>query len=87
MSGQSSEDRVVVTGIGLVTPLGNDVPTFWDNLLAGACGIDAITAFDVSAYACRIAAQVNEFDPKPAFPSPKDVRRADRWKVDGAYGP
>ncbi len=71
--------RVVITGLGAVSSLGQTVETFWKNILDGQCGIQAITAFDASAYDCRIAAQINQFDPSPAFPSPKDVRRADRF--------
>ncbi|MFZ5799024.1 MAG: beta-ketoacyl synthase N-terminal-like domain-containing protein, partial [Thermodesulfobacteriota bacterium] len=48
--------RVVVTGIGLVTPLGNDVKSTWDSLVNGRTGIDRITRFDVTAYASQIAA-------------------------------
>lgn len=80
-----SERRVVVTGIGVVSSLGHDIESFWSNILAGRCGIDAITAFDVSAYDCRIAAEVKAFDPTPAFPSPKEVRRADRFAQFGIY--
>ena len=43
--------RVVITGLGAVTPIGNDVPTFWENLVAGKSGIDLIKAFDTSALA------------------------------------
>jgi len=71
--------RVVVTGMGVVTPLGNDVETFWKNLIAGQCGIDRITAFDASPFDTKIAGEVKGFDPAPAFPSAKDVRRTDRY--------
>jgi 3-oxoacyl-[acyl-carrier-protein] synthase II len=70
---------VVITGLGTVSPLGHDPETFWKNVIEGKCGIRNITAFDASAYDCRIAAEVRDFDPSPAFPSPKDVRRADRF--------
>jgi 3-oxoacyl-[acyl-carrier-protein] synthase II len=59
--------RVVVTGIGLVTPLGNDVKATWDSLVNGRTGIDRVTRFDVSAYASRIAAEVRGFDPEKYF--------------------
>ncbi|MSU62358.1 MAG: beta-ketoacyl-[acyl-carrier-protein] synthase II [Pedosphaera sp.] len=71
--------RVVITGIGVVTPLGTGIETFWRNLLAGQCGIDKITAFDTTGYDCRIAGEVKQFDAAPAFPSPKEARRADRF--------
>jgi 3-oxoacyl-[acyl-carrier-protein] synthase II len=77
--------RVVVTGLGVVTPLGHDLEGFWQNLLAGQCGIDQITAFDASKFDTRIAAEVHNFDPNPAFPSPKEVRRTDRFSQFGVF--
>jgi 3-oxoacyl-[acyl-carrier-protein] synthase II len=77
--------RVVVTGLGVVTPLGHDVEEFWRNILAGQCGVDKITAFDASDYDCQIAAEARNFDPLPAFPSPKEVRRTDRFAQFGIY--
>ena len=74
-----TERRVVVTGLGVVTPLGQRMDDFWINLLAGGCGIDKITGFDASEYDCQIAGEVKAFDPRPAFLSPKEVRRADRF--------
>lgn len=85
MANCSSERRVVVTGLGLVSPLGNTLETFWQNLVAGRCGVDRITRFDASAFDTQIAAEVREFDPTPAFPSPRDVRRADRFSQFGIY--
>src|SRR5258706_2872910 len=85
MPSSYSERRVVVTGLGAVSPLGNDVDTFWRNLLAGQCGIDRITAFDSTAFDCQIAAEVKNFDPAPAFPSPKEVRRTDRYTQFGVH--
>ena len=76
---------IVLTGLGVVTPLGHDIDTFWKNILAGECGVDKITAFDTSAYDCQIAAEVKNFDPLPAFPSPKEVRRTDRFAQFGIY--
>ena len=55
--------RVVVTGMGLVTPLGIGVQTTWDALLQGTSGIRRITSFDASAYPCQIAGEVQDFDP------------------------
>src|ERR1700744_202082 len=80
-----TERRVVVTGMGAVTPLGNDVATFWQNLTAGQCGVGPITHFDASAYDTKIAAEVKNFDPTPAFPSPKEIRRTDRFSQFGVY--
>jgi len=80
-----SHRRVVVTGMGVVSPLGNDLDTFWNNLVAGRCGIDRITAFDPSEFDTQIAGQVKDFDPLPAFPSPKEIRRTDRYSQFGIY--
>jgi len=71
--------RVVVTGVGVVTPLGQQLETFWSNLLAGACGIDKISSFDASGFDCQIAAEIKDFNPGAAFPSPKELKRTDRF--------
>jgi 3-oxoacyl-[acyl-carrier-protein] synthase II len=75
----NDDRRVVITGLGALTPLGNDVETFWSNLKNGVSGIRAIDAFDTAAYDCRIGGQVRGFDPKPFFKNPKDLRRTDRF--------
>ncbi len=75
----NNDRRVVITGLGAVTPLGSDVETFWANLKNGVSGIRAIDAFDTTGYVCRIGGQVRDFDPKPFFKNPKDVRRTDRF--------
>ena len=80
-----TERRVVITGLGAVTPLGHEVEGFWNSLLAGRCGVEKITAFDASAFDTRIAAEVKNFDPSPAFPSPKEARRTDRYSQFGAH--
>lgn len=80
-----TERRVVVTGMGVVTPIGHDVDTFWRNLLDGVCGVDRITAFDPSGFDSQIAAEVKGFDPSPAFPSVKEMRRTDRFSQFGVY--
>ncbi|HEX2986205.1 MAG TPA: beta-ketoacyl-ACP synthase II [Caproiciproducens sp.] len=58
------DKRVVVTGMGAVTPVGNDVPTFWNNLLAGKNGIDFITKFDTTQFKVKLAAEVKDFHPE-----------------------
>ena len=73
------ERRVVITGMGVVTPVGNGIETFWSNLKNGISGIATIDAFDTSGYDCKIGGQVRDFDPKPFFKNPKDVRRTDRF--------
>lgn len=75
----TSERRVVITGIGVVTPLGNDLATFWGNLKNGVSGIDRITAFDTADYDCKIAGEVKGFNPAGFFKNPKEVRRTDRY--------
>ena len=74
-----ADRRVVITGLGAITPLGNDVETFWSNLKNGVSGIRTIDTFDTSGYDCRIGGQVRDFDPKPFFKNPKDLRRTDRF--------
>ena len=75
----SHQRRVVVTGIGLLTPVGNDLATFWGNITNGVSGIGPVTQFDVTDYDCKIAGEVRGFDPVKFFKVPKDVRRADRY--------
>ncbi|PYJ32273.1 MAG: beta-ketoacyl-[acyl-carrier-protein] synthase II [Verrucomicrobia bacterium] len=75
----NSDRRVVITGLGAVTPVGSDVETFWSNLKNGVSGIRTIDAFDTTAYDCKIGGQARDFDPKPFFKNPKDVRRTDRF--------
>jgi 3-oxoacyl-[acyl-carrier-protein] synthase II len=71
--------RVVITGLGVVTPVGNDLETFWKSLVEGKSGIRRIQAFDISAYDCQIAGEVRDFEPKNFFKNAKDVRRTDRF--------
>jgi 3-oxoacyl-[acyl-carrier-protein] synthase II len=71
--------RVVLTGMGVVTPLGNDLETLWSNLKNGVSGIRKIAGFDTSAFDCKIGGEVRDFDPKAHFNNPKDVRRTDRF--------
>ena len=75
----NNDRRVVITGLGAITPLGNDVETFWSNLKNGVSGIGKIEAFDTSAYDCKIGGEVRGFDPKAFFKNPKDIRRTDRF--------
>jgi 3-oxoacyl-[acyl-carrier-protein] synthase II len=80
-----TERRVVVTGLGVVSPLGNDLETCWNSLLAGGCGVDRIASFDPSTFDTQVAAEVKNFDPAPAFPSPKEIRRTDRFSQFGVH--
>jgi 3-oxoacyl-[acyl-carrier-protein] synthase II len=70
--------RVVVTGLGAVTPIGNDAPSTWRAAVAGESGIDFIRAFDASGFAVKVAAEVKDFDPS-GVASPKEVRKLDRY--------
>ena len=69
--------RVVITGMGAITPLGHDVTTTWQNAIAGQSGVDKITLFDTSNLDFKIAAEVKGFDPSAYFGA-KEVRRIDR---------
>ena len=81
----TSGNRVVITGLGVASSLGCEVEALWRNVVAGHCGIDRVKSFDASGFACQIAAEVGEFDPTPAFPNPKEVRRADRFTQLGIF--
>jgi len=70
--------RVVVTGMGAVTPVGNDIATMWDALTSGRSGLTRITRFDPSPYETQIAGEVKDFDAS-AYMDRKDVRRTDRF--------
>ncbi len=70
--------RVVVTGLGAVTPIGNDVPSYWEGLATGRNGVAPITLFDASRHACRFAAEVKQFDPS-GWLEPKESKRWDRF--------
>jgi 3-oxoacyl-[acyl-carrier-protein] synthase II len=70
--------RVVITGLGAITPLGNDLETYWQGLLAGRSGIGPITQFDASNHASRIAGEVKDFDPSQ-YLDRKDIKRMDRF--------
>ena len=72
------ERRVVVTGMGAVTPIGNDVATFWEGLIAGRSGIERITSFDPSSVDSKVAGEIRDFDADEVMPK-KEVRRNDRY--------
>lgn len=74
----NSTRRVVVTGLGAVTAVGHDVPSYWAGLVAGKCGIDRVTQFDVTEYSSQIGAEVRDWDPTKHM-DPKEVRRNDRY--------
>ncbi|WP_415875075.1 beta-ketoacyl-ACP synthase II [Clostridium sp.] len=72
------KNRVVITGIGAITPTGNDVNTFWNNIKEGKCGIDNITAFDTTDYKVKLAAEVKNFDAAD-YMDKREARRMDRF--------
>lgn len=73
-----NQRRVVITGLGVITPIGNSVNEFWASLLEGKSGVSRLTAFDSSSFSCQIAAEVKNFNPSE-FMSDKDVRRLDKF--------
>src|SRR5262249_53410409 len=73
-----SERRVVITGIGVLTPLGNELETFWQNLTDGKSGIAAVTRFDTTQFDCKIGGEVRDFKPEDFMPI-KETRRTDRF--------
>ncbi len=74
--------RVVITGIGVVSPIGSDKDIFWDNLVEGRSGISAVESFDVSQYPCRIAGEIKDFDPT-CYMEKKEAKRVDRFTQFG----
>lgn len=73
--------RVVVTGTGVVTPVGNDVKTYWENLLEGVCGIDFITEFPTDDLPVKIAGQVKDFNPADYGIEPPFARKQDKFTL------
>lgn len=71
-------NRVVVTGLGVISPVGNDVAAFWQSLIEGKCGIGPITAFDTTEYKVKIAAEVKDFDPLQ-YLDKAEARKQDRF--------
>ncbi|MDR3228711.1 MAG: beta-ketoacyl-ACP synthase II [Puniceicoccales bacterium] len=78
MQAQSTVPRIVVTGIGVVSPLGNDTETFWKNLTAGVSGIERVTHFDPTDFPSQVGAEVKDFDPTK-FMDGKEAKRNDRF--------
>lgn len=73
-----SQRRVVVTGMGMISPLGNDMASSWDGIINGRSGLGPITSFDVSQFTTRIAGEIRNFDPT-AFMTAKDVKKMDAF--------
>ncbi len=82
------KNRVVVTGLGVVSPVGNDVGSFWHSLKEGISGIDKLTVFDASAYDARISGEVKDFQPQLYGLNKKEVNRMEKfvqYAIAGAY--
>ncbi len=69
--------RVVVTGMGIISPVGNDTETFWNSLKNGICGVGLISRFDTANYAVKVAAEVKNFDAKKYYATPAEIRHSD----------
>ncbi|MGH4122800.1 MAG: beta-ketoacyl-ACP synthase II [Clostridium sp.] len=72
------KNRVVITGMGAVTPIGNDVVNFWNNVKEGTCGIDVIKSFDISEFKCKLGAEVKDFDVTVALDK-REARKMDKY--------
>lgn len=70
--------RVVVTGVGAITPIGNDKDAFWDSIQKGVCGIDTVKSFDASEFKCQIAGELKNFEPTD-YIDKKEARKMDRY--------
>ena len=71
--------RVVVTGMGVISPVGNDIETFWGNLKDGVCGIDKISRFDASGLKVSLDAEVKGFEPKKYYDTVQEIRKSDLY--------
>src|SRR5690625_3915098 len=78
MSASTQDRRVVVTGMGVIHQLGQDVGTFWSSLIAGKSGVGTVTRCDITDYTCKVGSEVTDFDPG-AYMDPKEARRTDRY--------
>ena len=74
--------RCVITGIGAVTPLGNDIESYWNGLKNGVCGIDYIKKFDTENYKVKVAAEIKDFDAEKYVPK-KELKRNDMFSIYG----
>ena len=78
---ENNNRRVVITGMGAVSPIGNDLPTIWDNLMKGYCGIDFIKSFDTTDLPVKIAAELKDFNPEACGVDKGFVKRNDRFAI------
>lgn len=73
--------RTVITGMGVISPVGNDIPAFWDNLVNGVCGIGPIRSFDTTDLSVKVAAEVRDFDPVARGIDPATARKTDLFTL------
>ncbi|MDD4348330.1 MAG: beta-ketoacyl synthase N-terminal-like domain-containing protein, partial [Opitutales bacterium] len=78
MTTSNQYERIFVTGMGVISSLGQDLDTFWANLLAGKSGICRVTHFDLEGFTCQVAAEIHDFDPGVHM-DPKEAKRNDRY--------
>ena len=71
--------RVVVTGMGVITPVGNDIDSFWNSITEGVCGIDHIKRFDASRLKVSLDAEVKDFEPKNYYDTVQEIRKSDLY--------
>ena len=76
------KNRVVITGMGAITPIGNNVKSFWENIKKGKCGIDFIKSFDTAEFKVKIAAEIKDFNPADVLDS-KELKRMDKFTQMG----
>jgi 3-oxoacyl-[acyl-carrier-protein] synthase II len=77
-AGAGNDKRVVITGLGVISPLGLTIPDMWQALISGKCGINCISYFDVTKFKTKYAAEVKGFDPRD-YVGPKEAGRMDRF--------
>ena len=71
--------RVVITGVGVISPVGNNITDFWNNLVEGKCGIDTIKGYDIDTLPVKVAGQIKDFDPEANGLDRANVRRSDKY--------
>ncbi len=72
------KNRVVITGMGAVTPIGNDVNSYWNNIKEGTCGVDVIKSFDITNFKCKLGAEIKDFDVSVALDK-REARKMDKY--------
>jgi 3-oxoacyl-[acyl-carrier-protein] synthase II len=78
MANAFKKERIFVTGMGVISSLGHDIPTFWDNMVAGKSGLGPVTHFDAEGFTTKVAGEINDFD-ATQYMDPKEAKRNDRY--------